>query len=218
VEAMFRLVFAEPIHRVFVYLLDHVIEGALPHLAWGFGVLDDPLWERADTAAKKRAFLKEALLLKRRKGTPWSIRRALAIAGWTATIQHRFPPVLHDAEIKHDGSYTYNLAGRRWAHFDVTLLLATTEEPDAPTQEYLRRVIRWYKPASRRLRSLILVPPGVFEEDFADVYDPGAAAAYAGAAFAEGYESAVFEEDFADVYDPGAAAAPTGAAFEEAYE
>lgn len=217
VESMLLRVFQEPVHRVFVYLLDSVIEGALPHLAWGFGVLDDPLWELADTAAERRAFLKEALYLKRKKGTPWSIRRALEIAGWTATVQHRFPPLRWDGEATFDGTFTWG-DGLRWAHFDVTVYLSGAAYPSAEDQDAIRRVIRHYKPASRRLRNLLFVAAGPFAEDWDSIWDPGAAPAAAGAAFAEGFESSIFEEPFDAIWDPGAAPASSGSAFSEGFE
>jgi phage tail P2-like protein len=75
-----------PVIKTVVVDYDHVDVSALPHLAEQRNVLGDAGWNMADTEAKKRALLKEAIALHRIKGTPYAIRRSLALLGVNATL------------------------------------------------------------------------------------------------------------------------------------
>lgn len=77
--------------------LDQVPADALPHLAWAWSVLDEG-WDLARNDADRRDLLRRAILLHRRKGTPWAVRAGLAAIGlparvveWYATTPTRTP-------------------------------------------------------------------------------------------------------------------------------
>lgn len=61
------------------------LEAVLPFLAEQFGVLDEA-WFMATTVEKKRSLVQNALLLQMKRGTPWSIRNALAAVGWPGMV------------------------------------------------------------------------------------------------------------------------------------
>lgn len=52
----------------------------LPWLAWAVGVDD---WSRHWPESAKRAAIAEAIPIRRRRGTPWALRRALEVLGYT---------------------------------------------------------------------------------------------------------------------------------------
>lgn len=72
---------------VVIYDFDTVAASALPVLAEQFNVLGDAGWDLADTQAKQRALLKEAIALHRLKGTPRAIKRALALLSYSGQIK-----------------------------------------------------------------------------------------------------------------------------------
>lgn len=74
------------ISTVVLYDFDTVNASALPHLAEQFNVLGDAGWDIADTDAKRRALLKEAVALHRIKGTPHAVKRSLQLLGVNATL------------------------------------------------------------------------------------------------------------------------------------
>ena len=81
-----------------LYDFDHVEASALIHLAEQFNVLGDAGWDMASSGAsaganseaKKRALLKEAIALHRIKGTPYAVKRSLELLGVNATVTEWF--------------------------------------------------------------------------------------------------------------------------------
>jgi phage tail P2-like protein len=65
--------------------LDQVPADALPHLAWAWSVLDEG-WDLARGDDDRRDLLRRAILLHRRKGTPWAVRAGLAAIGLPARV------------------------------------------------------------------------------------------------------------------------------------
>ena len=78
------------ISPVLVYLIDNVDPSALPHLAWQFNMLDDPLWLTAAGNDAKRNVIKNAIKIWRYRGTPWAIETALSYGGYAATLTEWF--------------------------------------------------------------------------------------------------------------------------------
>lgn len=74
------------ISKLLVYFIDVVDERMLPFLAEEFDVLGKKGWEYADTVPKKRALLKDAVILHRYWGTPWAVERVVAQAGLTDAV------------------------------------------------------------------------------------------------------------------------------------
>ena len=63
--------------KLLVYWFDIVDASALPYLAKQFHVMGLEGWEFAHTEAEKRALLKQAVELHRRKGTLWAVRQGI---------------------------------------------------------------------------------------------------------------------------------------------
>ncbi|MEW6560665.1 MAG: phage tail protein [Pseudomonadota bacterium] len=143
-----------PADKVLTHLVDRVDERLLPTLAWGWHVTDLEGWRLADTPAKRRQLLARAIALHRKKGTPWSIRRMLEIAGFGAgsrisegRIERRF-----DGAIFADGSEVYG--GHSWAEFAIDIYLGDTAGLDAETPARIRAIVEEWKPVSRHLTRL----------------------------------------------------------------
>lgn len=73
-----------------IYDIDNVEPSALLHLATQFHVMGLEGWSLAETEQEKRGIIKNALLLHKRKGTPWSIRNVFEILNINAELQEWF--------------------------------------------------------------------------------------------------------------------------------
>lgn len=71
---------ALPIETPLVNLVDIVTASALPSLGRQFHIMGDEGWNYARTEAERRALLKNAIEMHRRKGTPWAVRTAIDTA------------------------------------------------------------------------------------------------------------------------------------------
>lgn len=117
-----------------IYDFDTVDASALTSLAEQFGVLGDAGWDIANTDAKKRALLKEAVALHRIKGTPYAVKRALALLDVNATLTEWFDMVPRGTP------HTFNLYAQ-----------VTDQDPGAPAiddarAQQIRRVVSYWKP------------------------------------------------------------------------
>ncbi|HEY9737519.1 MAG TPA: phage tail protein [Trichocoleus sp.] len=102
-----------------VYDIDAVTAEALYDLADQFNVLGLRGWTLAGTEAQRRALIKEAIALHRVAGTPYSVRRAMALVGYpNATITE-------NPGLRFDGSWSFNgtrqFSGVSYGGFIVTL-------------------------------------------------------------------------------------------------
>lgn len=89
-EALSGRLSSAPVDAVFLYDFDRVAVSAHTHLAEQFHILGPEGWESAASVEQRRALLKSACALHRRKGTKWSIVRALGILGLDADIEEWF--------------------------------------------------------------------------------------------------------------------------------
>ena len=107
-----------------VYDIDNVDESALYDLATQFNVLGLRGWQLAQTTARRRALIKEAIQLHQKAGTPYAVRRALALVGYPdATIEEN-PENFYDGTLQYTGNvdnngFFYN--GAQFGAFIVTL-------------------------------------------------------------------------------------------------
>jgi P2-related tail formation protein len=98
--------------NLLIYLIDNITIEALPALADQFDALGVKGFKYADTEKKKRDLLKSILEIRQYKGTPWAIKQALSVIGYTdVKIIERVGAILHNGEIARDGSNTHG-AGR----------------------------------------------------------------------------------------------------------
>lgn len=116
-----------PLRPIVVYDFDHVEASALPHLAEQFNVLGDLGWELADSEAKKREYLKEAIALKRLKGTPHAIREIFRLLQLgEVVIQEGRGGKLHDGTYTRDSFVVYDGRQRDWAIYRVIVNVIMT--------------------------------------------------------------------------------------------
>ena len=120
-EQLFRDVDLSP---AMVYLVDTVNANALPFLAAQFDVEGFKGWNLATTDTQKRDLIKSAIELKRKRGTPFAIKRALASIGFTNVeiqegIQVGLGPFNYDGEYNYDGTIMHG--GFSWASFRVII-------------------------------------------------------------------------------------------------
>jgi phage tail P2-like protein len=118
-----------------LYDFDHVEASALIHLAEQFNVLGDAGWDMANTEAKKRALLKEAIALHRIKGTPYAVKRSLELLGVNATVTEWFQTTPQGVP------HTFILDAQ------VTDQPAGAPAIDAARTDQIKRMVTFWKPA-----------------------------------------------------------------------
>ena len=90
----------------------------LPWLGWALSVDD---WSAEWSDEHKREVIAASIAIHRAKGTVWSIRRALRLAGFPdAILIERESDKVHDGTLAHDGAATYGLPDH-WAEYSVVL-------------------------------------------------------------------------------------------------
>jgi P2-related tail formation protein len=106
---------------VLINLIDTVPAAALPALAVQFDVLGFKGLKFATTTQAQRQLIKQAIEIHRYKGTPWSIKEALKLAGvqGTTVIQEGITGIIYDAEELFDGTVSYG--ANSWAMFRVII-------------------------------------------------------------------------------------------------
>ena len=126
-------------------------EHLLPWLAWALHVDG---WSSAATEADKRRMVRESILLHRKKGTPWSIKRALAASGFGANSRLIEGRTMrrYDGTLYADGSDIYG--GHRWAEYQLEVDLGETSGLDAGIAARIADLAREWAPASRHLTRL----------------------------------------------------------------
>lgn len=67
--------------------LDSLPDSILDQLAWQYHIEG---YDKADTTARKREMVGQAIELHRYKGTPWAVETALSALGWPATVTEWF--------------------------------------------------------------------------------------------------------------------------------
>lgn len=77
---------AIPLHGLLTYLIDTAPAHYLPELGRQFHIAGLEGWQFAATDAERRRLIRESIALHRKKGTPWAVKRALALAGTDSEI------------------------------------------------------------------------------------------------------------------------------------
>lgn len=118
-EAVVQRLAAMDLSVLEIYNLDTVDASALFNLADQFNVLGLRGWTLARNETEGRQLIKEAIQLHRTAGTPFAIKRVLALVGYpNATILEN-PGNRHDGTLTHDGTATHS--GASYGAFVVTL-------------------------------------------------------------------------------------------------
>ncbi len=106
--------------NVIVMLVDIVTPTAFIAFADHFSLFSDG-WEFAKTETEQRELIKGAIEIHRHKGTPWAIKRTLALLGYgDCELQERFGYYEHDSTINHDSNHRYGLNGH-WTHYRLLM-------------------------------------------------------------------------------------------------
>ncbi len=74
---------------LFVYKLENLSNEELEELAWQFDI-SKVEWELATDRKQKEELIKNNILLKAKKGTPWAIKRVLELLGLKGQLQEWF--------------------------------------------------------------------------------------------------------------------------------
>lgn len=127
---------------VLTYLIDTVSASALAHLAAQFDVAGYKGYKLATTDAERRAIIKDAIILKRRMGTPWAIRQALNSAGFGS-----------EAVIV-EGVGTSGNPAVDWAVFRIEIDLGDSVGISGIIEAEATRLINEYKNARSHLDSI----------------------------------------------------------------
>ncbi len=111
----------------------------LPWLAWALAVEEwDPQWSED----RKRAAIRESRVIHQRKGTPWAIRRALAVCGQAdAQLIERTWSVRRNGTTLRNGS-VQRRGSAGWAMYSVVLHQAVTVDQALLIRRLLRSVGR----------------------------------------------------------------------------
>ncbi|MDQ7104219.1 phage tail protein I [Serratia sp. MF2] len=111
--------------------IDNMDENLLNTLAWQLALLEEPAWALAESLIAKRAVIRGALELHRRKGTPASIREIIRLLGFGEV------ELIEGTE-------------NEWAEYDVKLKSAITNEQG----DTLSRALKNFAPARCHLHEL----------------------------------------------------------------
>lgn len=134
-----------------IYFPQIVNAGALPHLAEQFNVAGLRGYFLADTEAKQRTLIENAIELNRRSGTAYAVLLAMESVGYPNVTIEENPP------LRLDGDWTLNgeeiLAGLHLAAFIITLD-PVQSDVSADRVQLLIDLINEWKPASRALLDL----------------------------------------------------------------
>lgn len=150
-----------------IYDIDNVDASVLPHLAEQFDVLGFKGWALADTDAKRRTLLKNAVKIHSTAGTPFSVLTALNSVGFGGAALEENPPLLADGSVEANG--TESATGQKWARFRVTF----ASPLPADKTDLVESLINVWKPARSHLiwEVGLLVADGYAVADGSEVAD-----------------------------------------------
>jgi P2-related tail formation protein len=164
-----------------VYRIASVPASALPFLAWQFDVLS-PFWQMmgpttgsidaitnidaltdidslsgfaAGDANTRRALLEQSIALHRMRGTPASIKRALAQLGWSAVT-------LLEGQSSWGGTSYPTQQG--WAVFRVMVALDYGESLQSGAVDLITAAVNFFKPARSSLDAIVFVLAPIFDQ------------------------------------------------------
>lgn len=90
----------------------------LPYLAWALSVDE---WDASWSEGRQREVIAAAIEVQRHKGTPWAVRRWLAVLGYgNATLVERYGAHPRDGSVPRNGTEYYAPADH-WAEYRVYL-------------------------------------------------------------------------------------------------
>lgn len=102
-----------------IYDIDNVAEGALTALAEQLNVQGLRGWALTTTEEQRRELLKEAVALHQTAGTPYAVKRAMALVGYPNASIAENPGNFYDGDWTYNGNRQYD--GAELGAFIVTL-------------------------------------------------------------------------------------------------
>jgi hypothetical protein len=133
-----------------------VVEAALPAIAWGWDMLG-PLWDALPDTATKRTFLLAVADLQGRRGTPWSVKTAMAILGWpNAVVIENQGALYYDGSADFDGYWWYGTAMGAWYEWAIELPLALADGFTAGDLALVEEIAQFYGPLRSRMVRTVL--------------------------------------------------------------
>lgn len=135
-----------------VYDFDTVPASALPYLAEQYGLYGDIEWELANTEAKQRKLLKNAMRLISKRGTPWALKEVFKLLGFGDVVIEEGPGGrVRGAGHKRGDGFSVRGSDRwRWSLYRVTVPVLITIDQAAKA----RRLAEKWAPARCHLHSI----------------------------------------------------------------
>ncbi len=115
-----------------VYLVDHVNAQALVWLAEQFSLFGDG-WEMATSESAQRALIKASIEIHQHKGTPWAVKRMLALLGYGDAVLIEYP-------LDPDHWWEYGLEMENQATIKTAALIRKTLASIVPARCVLGRI------------------------------------------------------------------------------
>lgn len=138
-----------PVNALLMYVVDQVPADALYYLASQFNVLGWKGWNLTTTEQDRRNLIKSAIVLHRKKGTPFAIKEAIRQVGFEQA------DVIEGVGIDYDGAHNFdgsiNYSGGNWATFRVIIEVGNDVEINPTLSQNLISLINEYKNARSTL-------------------------------------------------------------------
>ena len=141
----------------------------LPWLAWALSVDE---WSDSWSDAVKRTAIAASMALHSTKGTPYAVKAALEMVGFTNVLIQEGALNFYTAEYSYDGEIDYG-SDTTWPLFTVHL---NAGRPNAETVALIRRMIDKYKNSRSVLENLnyaVLLYDATINYDGNDIYSGG---------------------------------------------
>jgi len=147
-EATTARISAVPVPMREIWNADNCPADLLPWLAWAFGCDE---WSADWPEENKRKTIRESVSVQRKKGSVWSIRRALENAGYgAATLVEGIYGALYNGAQQHNG-FIYYGDTTQWANYRIIL-----DRPISNAQSLeVRRILKLTAPARCHLVEMI---------------------------------------------------------------
>jgi biotin operon repressor len=113
--------------------IEHAPDEVLWELSRQFDVAG-PLYQAMRTRAHKERLVRNALMLQRKRGTPWSVEEVMRLLGFSdAKVLDRVNLLKYDGEAVHDGTYLFNAYFNNWREYKIRLYLDAGSRPFTET-------------------------------------------------------------------------------------
>ena len=120
-ETQFARVHVFDLSKIVVGDIDSVAASALPFIAMQYGLYGDIEWSLAQTEQQKRALLKVAMKLNRKRGSAWALKEVFRLLGMgEVTIQQGRAGIRRGAGVRRgDGFHARGNARYQWSAYRV---------------------------------------------------------------------------------------------------